>query len=305
MKTILITGHEGLVGRYVWPKLEALGYNMKGIDIFAQNSSFKGDIRDRKRLEKAIEGCAGIIQLAAVSRVITGEKEPELCWETNAEASRSLLNLAIQSDLKPWVLVASSREVYGEPETFPVKETAPLKPVNIYGRAKCAMEEAAIDARNQGLNTAIVRLANVYGCTKDHPDRVLPAFCRGAVLGETLRVDGKKNTFDFTHIYDVAEGIIRIVERLEQGVTELPAIHLLPGIPTTLEKAAEMAVAAAGTSASILEAPPRNFDVSRFIGCPDLAYEVLGWKALITPEAGIKMFVEEFRNQILETRKAI
>ncbi len=305
MKTILMTGHEGLVGRYVRPELENFGFQVKGFDLRSPKRSFQGDIRDINRLEQAMQNCTGIIHLAAVSRVVTGENNPVLCWATNAKASRGLLQVALQSPFKPWVLLASSREVYGEANTYPVKESAPLKPVNIYGRSKCAMEDAAREARKQGLNTAVVRLANVYGCTKDHPDRVLPAFCRASVLGETLRVDGRMNTFDFTHIFDVAKGIIRMVELMNQGVSDLPAIHLLPGIPTTLKQAAEMAVAAAGVSAPIIEAPPRNYDVSRFVGCPDLARQILGWKAQITPEAGIKMFVEAYRNQLTETRKAI
>ena len=305
MKTILVTGHEGLVGRYVWPELENLGFRVKGIDLRSRRKTFRGDICEAEQMVKAMEGCNGVIHFAAVSRVVHGQNNPDLCWKTNAKASRALLDLAVQSPLKPWVLVASSREVYGESGTLPVKESTPLQPVNIYGRSKKAMEDAAFEARKQGLNTAVVRLANVYGCTFDHPDRVLPAFCRAAVLGESLRVDGGQNTFDFTHVSDVAKGILRIVDLLDSGVSNLPALHLLPGIPTTLELAAKMAIAAAHTSAAIVEAPPREYDVSRFVGCPDLAHKVLGWRAEISPQAGISMFVETFRKQLTEIRNAI
>jgi nucleoside-diphosphate-sugar epimerase len=305
MKTVLVTGHEGLVGRYVWPELENLGFRVKGIDLRSQHKSFQGDICKVEQLEKAMQDCHGVIHFAAVSRVVHGQNNPDLCWRTNAKASRALLDLAVQSPLKPWVLVASSREVYGESSTLPVKESTPLKPVNIYGRSKKDMEAAAFEARKQGLNTAVVRLANVYGCILDHPDRVLPAFCRAAVLGEPLRVDGGQNTFDFTHISDVAKGVLRIVELLDSGVSNLPALHLLPGIPTTLELATKMAIAAARTSAMVVEAPPRKYDVSRFVGCPELARKVLGWRAAISPQAGITMFVEAYKKQLTEMRKAI
>ncbi len=305
MKTILVTGHEGLVGRYVWPELENLGFRVKGIDLRSRQKTFRGDICEAEQMGKAMEGCHGVIHFAAVSRVVHGQNNPDLCWKTNAKASRTLLDLAVQSPLKPWVLVASSREVYGESNSLPVKESTPLQPVNIYGRSKKAMEDAAFEARKQGLNTAVVRLANVYGCTFDHPDRVLPAFCRAAVLGESLRVDGGQNTFDFTHVSDVAKGILRIVELLDSGVANLPALHLLPGIPTTLELAAKMAIAAAKTTSTIVEAPPRKYDVSRFVGCPDRARKVLGWRAEISPQAGITMFVETFRKQLTEIRNAL
>jgi nucleoside-diphosphate-sugar epimerase len=231
--------------------------------------------------------------------VIDGEKDPEKCWATNAVASESLLNIAAKSTCRPWVLVASSREVYGEQAVLPVKESVMKCPINIYGKAKAYMEDCSIKASDTGINTAIVRLANVYGCVNDHTTRVLPAFCRNAVLGEPLRVDGFNNLFDFTHIDDVVVGIAKIVEIINRG-NKLPPIHLLPGIGVTLKEAAEMAVKFAESQSIIREAPARNFDVSRFIGCPNLSYELLGWKAQISPEEGIKRLVKAFKRSLKE-----
>jgi len=176
MRKILITGHCGLVGRYLAPLLSARGFLLSGLDT----ADSSGDITRSADIEQAVRGCHGVVHLAAVSRVVWGQRNPELCWRTNALASEALLNAAINSPLQPWVLVASSREVYGEAKRLPVSEDIALAPVNIYGKAKLAVEQAAINARNGGINTAIVRLANVYGCTLDHSDRVLPAFCRNA-----------------------------------------------------------------------------------------------------------------------------
>ena len=298
MKTILITGHEGLVGRHLWPHLKILGYQLKGIDLKAKKKHFLGDITNKKALEKAIDNCDGIIHLAGVSRVIWGERNPDLCWKTNAQASINLLDLASKSKKKPWVLVASSREVYGEPISFPVNENYPLAPINVYGRAKVAMEEAALKARISGIKTAVVRLANVYGCIQDHHDRVLPAFCLAAVKGEALRVDGSEHTFDFTHISDTVDGLLRIIDKLESGKADLPPIHLLPGIATTLGKAAKLAVEAANSSSSINEAPSRTYDVARFIGDSSLAKKLLGWEAKITPAEGIKRLVYAFQQEL-------
>jgi nucleoside-diphosphate-sugar epimerase len=297
MKKILITGHEGLVGRHLWPHLKILGYQLKGIDLVAKEAKFLGDITDNLALNNSIDDCDGIIHLAGVSRVIWGERNPDLCWKTNAQASINLLDLASKSKKKPWVLVASSREVYGEPISFPVNENYPLAPINVYGRAKVAMEEAALKARISGIKTAVVRLANVYGCIQDYHDRVLPAFCLAAVKGETLRVDGSEHTFDFTHISDTVDGLLRIIDKLESGKADLPPIHLLPGIATTLGKAAKLAVKAANSSSSINEAPSRTYDVARFIGDSSLARKLLGWEAKITPSEGIQLLVSAFQQQ--------
>lgn len=291
MREILVTGNLGLVGRYLSPVLENKGYRIRGFDIL-ENSN---DIRDQAKIYGAVSRCSGLIHLAAVSRVVWAQNDPKKCWQTNAEASHSILNAALEQAHRPWVLCASSREIYGAQATLPVNERATPAPVNIYGRAKLAMETHAAQARAAGLNTAIVRLANVYGCTKDHDDRVLPAFCRNAVEGVPLRVEGGDNVFDFTHVFDTVEGIAIMAMMLDAGERNIPPIHLLPGIATSLGKAASIAVSAAGNSSEILEAPSRNYDVSRFVGNPARARELLGWEAGISPDQGIKMLVRAFQ----------
>lgn len=296
MKKILVTGNLGLVGRHLTPLLENKGYVVQGFDI-ANNT---GNICDYDQLEKEMADCSGVIHLAAISRVIWGEQNPELCWNTNALASEELLKIALSRPEKPWVLVASSREVYGESAVLPVLDSAPVNPVNIYGQAKAYMEKKALEARNYGLNTAVIRLANVYGCTMDHRDRVLPAFCFNAVQNSDLRVDGREHLFDFTHVSDTVKGLCLVVEQLENNEINLPPIHLLPGIGTTLGEAAEMAVKIAGSNSRIIDAPSRSYDVSRFIGDPTQAKELLGWQASIAPEQGIQLLVKAFQKQLQE-----
>jgi len=294
MKTVLITGHHGLIGRHISPLLEKKGYKIKGIDLKDNN----GDITNSFQLQEAISGCHGIINLAAVSRVIWAENNPAKCWKTNALASQSLLKIAAESSLKPWVLMASSREIYGEQSKLPVHEDSTLQPINIYGAAKYFLEKETFEARNSGINTAIVRFANVYGCIHDHTDRVLPAFCQNAVKGLPLRIDGFDHLFDFTHIEDTARGVLALVEQLDTGEKKLPPIHLLPGIGTTLYEAACHALESADSPSNIYESTSREYDVSRFIGNPDRAYELLGWKAHITPKQGINLLVKAFQSSI-------
>jgi len=297
---ILVTGHCGLVGRHIVPLLKDHGYLVTGMDITDES----GDICNISDIQRAMSGCSGVIHLAAVSRVIWGEQNPTKCWHTNAVASEQLLKAALESKTRPWVIVASSREVYGEPFTSPVIEEMPLHPVNIYGEAKLAMEQAALAIRDEGLNTAIIRLSNVYGDTLDHVDRVLPAFCRNAVEEKTLRVDGFDHVFDFTHVSDTVNGIYQMVQMLNAGEKGIPPVHLLPGVGTTLIAAAEMAIDAAKTSSSIISAPSRHYDVSRFVGDPSRAKSLLGWEATIDPKQGIRLLVDAFSEQLTRSQVA-
>lgn len=299
MTKILVTGHRGLVGRHLVPLLKSAGYQVVGLDI----ADGSGDITQPEAIRSVISNVSGVVHLAAVSRVIWGERNPSLCWQTNAVASHSILEAASQCKQKPWVLLASSREVYGEPDQIPVSEDAPLGPVNIYGRAKAEMERYAQEARLEGLNTAVVRLANVYGCVEDHEDRVLPAFCRNAAEGRPLRVDGFDHLFDFTHVDDTVMGIARLVALLNANEHNLPPIHLLPGIGTTLFEAAKIAVDAADSDSRIVAAPSRTYDVGRFIGDPARAKKLLSWEAKITPAEGIRALVKAFQTNasLIET----
>lgn len=293
---ILITGSEGLIGtalleRFTKQNIEILRFDKK----FPKNHPFYGDILDENLLDVAVRKCNGIIHLAAVSRVLFGEKEPDLCWKTNYEATKTLLKKAIASDRKPWVLYASSREVYGNPSVLPATEKTPHNPINIYGESKVAGENAVIEARNNGLNTAIVRFSNVYGSLNDHNDRVIPAFCKAAATGSPIWINGTKNTSDFVYIDDVTEGVIKIISLLREGKENLSPFHLTTGKQTSLEHAANLANQAGKNRSEIREAPPRNYDVSHFCGDSSQTQRILGWTHKVDIEEGIKRLTALFQ----------
>ncbi len=301
--TILITGSEGLIGREICKYLQK-----KNIDVihydkkFPKENPFYGDILDKDKLKAAVTRCNGIIHLAAVSRVIWGEQNPELCWKTNYEGTLSIIQQAHLSPKKPWILYASSREVYGKPPILPATEDAPYKSINIYGESKIAAEKAILEARAKGLNTAIVRYSNVYGSLHDHHDRVIPAFCKAAASGDHIRVDGSSNTFDFTYIDDVVEGTMKIVTLLYENNTNLPPFHLTTGRETSLKEAAELANKFGNKKSAIIEAPPRNYDVPNFYGDSTKTQSILGWKPSVGIEDGIERLTKLFLFKMVETQ---
>jgi nucleoside-diphosphate-sugar epimerase len=292
-KKILVTGSEGLIGRAVETALLGAGFEVAGLDILSRGER-RGDVRDRDALERALRGVSGVVHLAAVSRVLWGEKYPKACVDINVGGTKNLLESSLASPLRPWFLFASSREVYGEPKRLPVTEDFPLRPVNLYGRTKAEGEAMAMEAREKGLSTAVVRFSNVYGSVLDHPDRVVPAFARAAALGGEIRVEGEENIFDFTHLDDTARGVLAMVNLLEAGERGLPPVHLLSGSPCTLGELAALAVRNSRNEISVKSAKARSFDVSRFSGDPGRAARLLGWKARIPLEEGFARLCEGF-----------
>ena len=238
----------------------------------------------------------GGVHLAAVSRVLWGEHDPEGCRSTNVGGLRNVLQALDERKRQPWLLFVSSREVYGQPRRLPATEDTPLRPVNIYGRSKVEGERLVDDGRSRGVRAATVRLSNVYGRARDHADRVIPAFLRAAISGTPLRVDGAQCTFDFTHIDDTIRGMVAVADRLAKG-QGLPPVHLVTGRPTTLGELAGLAVALAGGRAPITESPPRSFDVARFRGNPERARKLLGWTPRVDLCDGLERLLRELRTE--------
>ncbi len=297
---ILITGSEGLVGTALRRALRARGDDVSGLDLAGAGRE-RGDVRDAQAVQAAVENCDGIIHLAAVSRVIWGERDPDGCWATNVGGLRNVVDALEARPEPPWLIFASSREVYGQPDRLPATEDAALRPINIYGRSKVEGECIVQQARKRGLSAAIVRLSNVYGSTGDHADRVVPAFARAAASGTTLRVEGAGHTFDFTHIDDTVRGLAALIESLASGNETPPPIHLLTGEPTTLGQLATLAVELAGSQAPIEEAPQRSFDVSHFYGAPDRARRLLDWEPRVKLREGLERLIRDYCAELRAT----
>lgn len=272
------------------PLLRAGGASAIPFDL---RSDPPGDVTDAAAMQDALRDIDGIIHLAAVSRVVDGERDPDRCRRTNVEATRSLLRLALARPRAPWFIQASSREVYGQQERLPVPEDAPLSPCNVYAHSKVAVERLTDEARGSGMATAVVRFSNVFGDALDHADRVVPAFARAAALGGAVRVDGSACTFDFTHVSDVADGLARVVRLLCDGERTLPPIHFVAGRQTSLGELA--ALATTHGAAARQEAPARSFDVHRFCGDPSRADALLGWRASTPLERGFAALVADYR----------
>ena len=298
MNRILVTGSDGLVGTALCNLLESAGNEVVRLDLRPRHkSSSPGDVLDLRSLSSSAASCAGIIHLAAVSRVIWGETDPEGCLRSNVLGTANIAEVAASLPTRPWVVLASSREVYGRARTLPVTERHVTAPVNVYGRSKLFAEHVVRSLDQTGRRVAIVRLSSVYGSADDHPDRVVPAFCRAALAHDRLRVNGSKCTFDFTHVDDAAAGILRTAQMLASGHALAEPINLVSGIPTSLHELATLIIRCAGSRSIIVEQPPRSYDVSHFVGNPAGADAILGWKVATTIEQGVARLLTDLRSR--------
>lgn len=285
---ILVTGSEGLIGRNLVPLLRKHGMEVRPFDLIRSPVE---DIRSEQSMRSLLHDVDGVIHLAAVSRVIWGERNPAGCLETNLIATKEILGECLRLRQRPWVIFSSSREVYGEPDHLPVQEDAPFNPLNVYARSKVGAELACVEARNAGLLVNVCRFSNVYGCPADHPDRVVPAFSRAAANGGSMRVEGMTHVFDFTHVADVVRGLNTLIQATVQG-ERMPPIHFVSGQGTTLGQLAITARTFAYKPVEIIEAPARRYDVVKFVGDVTRARSLLGWTSTINVESGIQELIQ-------------
>lgn len=291
---ILVTGSAGLIGSAIVKRLRAQGLLVREFD---QAIDAAQDVRDPAALSAALSDVEGIVHLAAVSRVVWAERDPDLTEAVNVAPLRQICGHlrahAGAGIASPWLIFASSREVYGESARLPVDETATCRPRNVYARSKVAGEELVAALARDGFVANICRFSNVYGSIDDHVDRVVPAFARAAALGGTIRMDGPDCVFDFTHVDDVARGLEKTIEATAAG-RRLDRIHFVTGRPCSLRELADLARGHARAPVTIVTAPARTYDVARFYGDPARAHRLLGWRAELSVEQGLSRLIDAF-----------
>lgn len=296
---ILVTGSSGLIGSVLCPFLADAGYQTQGLDLRATRED-GGDVRDRAALAAAVRHCQGVVHLAAVSRVLTAEDNPSACWATNVGGLQNVLKVIRAQRRPPWLLFASSREVYGNQCSLPVSENAPLLPGNTYALSKLIGEVLVHRAIGQGLRAICVRFSNVYGRTADHADRVVPAFIRAALENKPLQVQGGRQSFDFTQVDDVSLGVVTLIDRLMRSADLPRALHFVGERATSLWQLAELARRCAGTQAPLVRYPATGVHASRFVGCGRQARALLGWRPQVSLEQGVLQLTEAYRRMRLE-----
>lgn len=201
--------------------------------------------------------------------------------------------LGLARNKKARLLLASTSEVYGDPQVHPQPETYwghvnPIGPRGCYDESK-RFAEALVMAYHQQhtIDTRIVRIFNTYGPRMRHHDgRVVPAFITQALAGEPLTVFGDgKQTRSFCYVSDLIEGIYQLMF-CEHSTRHFPVNIGNPEERTMLEFAQEV-LRATGAQSEIVHRPLPTDDPQQ--RRPDIgrARELLGWEPRVSLEQGL------------------
>ena len=229
--TVLITGGAGYVGAVLVPKLLAGGYRVKVLDLYLYGEDVldsvkghpnlehvKGDIRDRKLLERTIPGCDAVIHLACISNDPSFELDLELGRSINYDAFIDLVKVSKACGVRRFIY-ASSSSVYGVKSDPDVNEELPLEPLTDYSKYKAMCEDVLQRERSPGFTTLIVRPATVCGYSpRLRLDLAVNILTNHAVTNRQIKVFGGEQMRPNIHIQDMAELYIKSLEWADAAI---------------------------------------------------------------------------------------
>ena len=309
-KRVLITGAAGFIGSHLCDKFIKEGFQVIGMDNLSTGSmkniehlflkkEFEFYFHDVTKFVHVPGSLDYILHFASPASPIDYLKIPIQTLKVGSLGTHNLLGLA--KEKKSRFVIASTYEIYGDPNVHPQTEeywgnVNPIGPRGVYDEAKRFMEAITMAYHTyHGLDTRIVRIFNTYGPRMRLNDgRALPAFIGQAIRGEDITVFGDgTQTRSFCFIDDMIEGIYRL----------LMSDYTMPvniGNPDeiTINEFAEEIIKLTGTKQKIVYHPLPTDDPKQ--RQPDItkAKKILGWEPKISRSEGLKITFEYFKKVI-------
>jgi dTDP-glucose 4,6-dehydratase len=299
MPTSLVTGGAGFLGSHLCEALLAKDHRVICLDNLEtgslanieglRNDSFSFLHHDVSEPIAVDESLDFVYHLAALASPIDYMRLPLHSLKTGSYGTHHALGLAKWKRAR--FLLASTSEVYGDPEVHPQPETywgnvTPIGPRGVYDEAKRYAEALTMAYhRQQGVDTAIVRIFNTYGPRmRPNDGRAIPNFMSQALAEKPLTVYGDgTQTRSFCYVDDLIRGLILLAESGEH----LPVNIGNPGEYTILQLAEAVLAATGSPSPIVYEALPvddpqvRQPDITR-------ARQILAWEPEIELEEGLR-----------------
>jgi dTDP-glucose 4,6-dehydratase len=304
MTTCLVTGGAGFLGSHLCEELLARGHRVICIDNFETGSleniehlrSAEFEFRHIDIIEPYFieERISFVYHFASPASPIDYLRLPLHTLKVGSYGTHHTLGLAKLHRAR--FLTASTSEVYGDPQVHPQPESYwghvnPIGPRGVYDEAKRYAEALTMAYhRQQGVDTAIVRIFNTYGPRmRPHDGRAIPTFLRQALQDRPITVFGDgSQTRSFCYVDDLVRGIIALAE---SGHHE-PVNVGNPNEFTLLELAHEVVAVTGSRSEIVYEALPTDDPQVRR---PDItqAREILGWEPAIQLRQGLELTLEQ------------
>ena len=304
---VLIAGGAGFLGSHLTDRFLALGADVIVLDNFATGARenlahLAGNPRFRLMEQDVIqpvtiqEKVDGVLHLASPASPVDYLKLPIETLLVGSIGTLRLLDLA--KDHGARFLLASTSEVYGDPEVHPQPESYwghvnPIGPRSVYDESKRFAEALTVAYhRSRQLDVRIARIFNTYGPRMRFDDgRVVSNFVRQALDGEPLTLYGDgSQTRSFCYVDDLIEGLVRL---FEADCSE--PVNLGNDGEFTVLELADLVRRILKSDVPVVREPLPVDDPNQ--RRPDLAMarSILGWSPRVPLEEGLRRTIEDFR----------
>jgi dTDP-glucose 4,6-dehydratase len=313
-KRVLITGAAGFLGSHLCDRFIKEGCYVIGMDNLITGSmnniehlfplnNFEFYYHDVTKFVHVPGKLDYILHFASPASPIDYLKIPIQTLKVGSLGTHNLLGLA--KEKKSRFLIASTSEIYGDPNIHPQTEeywgnVNPIGPRGVYDEAKRFMEAITMAYHTfHGLDTRIARIFNTFGPRMRLNDgRALPAFIGQALRGEDITVFGDgSQTRSFCYVDDQIEGIYRLL----MSDYNLP-VNIGNPDEITMQEFAEEIIKLTGTNQKIIYKPLPIDDPQQ--RQPDItkAKKILGWEPKVSRAEGLKITYEYFKMVISKSK---
>lgn len=310
LSRVLITGGAGFLGAHLCDQLLGVGVEVVSVDDLSTSSPGTADRLARRPgcrfvqhdvCDPSLVGEVGssfdtVFHLASPASPVDYQRRPVETLLAGSAGTATALEIAERGGAR--FVLASTSEVYGDPELHPQPESYwgnvnPVGPRSVYDEAKRYAEALTFAYHRLGrVDIGVARIFNTYGPGMRADDgRMVPTFCRQALHGEPLTVSGTgRQTRSLCYVDDTVAGLISLARSDFSGPVNI-------GNPTelTVLAAAELIRELAGSRSTIEFTPPAEDDPQR--RCPDIsvARERLRWEPRVDYRTGLATTVAWFR----------
>ncbi len=310
-KTAVVTGGAGFLGSHLCDRLlfegmkvvcidNLLTGNLNNISHLFGNENFSFIKHDITNFIFVPGDVDYILHFASPASPIDYLKLPIQTLKVGSLGTHKVLGLAKEKNAR--ILLASTSEVYGDPEIHPQEETYwgnvnPIGPRGVYDEAKRFAEAITMAYhRYHGVETRIVRIFNTYGPRMRLDDgRALPAFVGQALRGQDITVFGDgSQTRSFCYVSDLVEGIYRLLLS-----NEVEPVNIGNPDEITILQFAEEVLKIMNSKSKIIYQPLPQDDPKVRQPNIEKAKRILSWQPKVGRAEGLKITIEYFKNLVL------
>jgi UDP-glucose 4-epimerase len=303
---ILVTGGAGYVGSVSVERLLESGHDVVIVDDLSTGhrdavpptaSLEVASYGDAEAMERLLERARvdAILHCAARSIVAESVRDPARYYRDNVAGGIVLLEAARYAGVGR-IVFSSTAAVYGVPEATPIRETAPLRPINPYGETKRTFEGALrFYGEAYGLRSVSLRYFNVAGATEqngelhDPETHLIPNLLRAAETGEPVTIFGDDYPTpdgtpvrDYIHVSDLADAHLLALEATapdDPRTDDALVCNLGIGEGFSVREVVDAAAAVVGRPIPMTTGPRRTGDPPVLVASAERARDVLAWTA--------------------------